>query len=426
MEKAKRYIIFFIGLFINALGISFITKADLGTSPISSIPYTLSLYFPFTLGEFTVAFSVLLILLQILLLRSRFEKVQLLQIPVSLIFGYFIDFSMNLLFFLTPQSYPEKLISLLIGCLILGFGVYTEVLANVVMLPGEGFVKAVCTAFHREFGKTKVCFDATMAIGAAVISLVLFRHLEGVREGTIISALLIGTIAGFYGRKLSFLEEKLFGEKKAEEEQTEPSSGLVITIAREYGSGGHDIGKALAKELGIPFYDRSIIHMTAKESGFSREFVEKNEQAVHNPVLQKVMAQFYAYSGEDLPPADRLFLAEWKVISEIAAKGSCVIVGRCADVILRHRPHTIRLFIHAPEGFRRQRAVTSYGLSEGEVMEKVRTINEERARHYKKYTGGNWGSAENYHLSVDSSLCGVEDCAKLLVDFLQKVEKNTL
>ena len=143
-------------------------------------------------------------------------------------------------------------------------------------------------------------------------------------------------------------------------------------------------------------------------------------------MLQKVLAQFYVYSGEDVPPADRLFLAEWKVISEIAAKGSCVIVGRCADVILRHRPHTIRLFIHAPEGFRRQRAVTSYGLAEGEAGEKVRTINEERARHYKKYTGGSWGSAENYHLSVDSSLCGVEDCAKLLVDFVQKVEKNTL
>ena len=88
MEKAKRYIVFFIGLFINALGISFITKADLGTSPISSIPYTLSLYFPFTLGEFTVAFSVFLILLQILLLRSRFEKIQLLQIPVSLIYYF--------------------------------------------------------------------------------------------------------------------------------------------------------------------------------------------------------------------------------------------------------------------------------------------------------------------------------------------------
>ena len=296
------------------------------------------------------------------------------------------------------------------------------------MLPGEGFVKAVCTAFNREFGKTKVCFDASMSIGAAVISLVLFHHLEGVREGTIISALLIGTIAGFYGRKLSFLPGLLFGEKKNEEEkeQAEPENGLVITIAREYGSGGHDIGKALAKELGIPFYDRSLIDMTAKEGGFSRDFVEKNEQAVHNPVLQKVLAQFYAYSGEDVPPADRLFLAEWKVISEIAAKGSCVIVGRCADVILRHRPHTIRLFIHAPEGFRRQRAVTSYGLTEGEAAEKVRTINEERARHYKKYTGGSWGSAENYHLSVDSSLCGVEDCAKLLVDFVQKVEKNTL
>lgn len=92
----------------------------------------------------------------------------------------------------------------------------------------------------------------------------------------------------------------------------------------------------------------------------------------------------------------------------------CRALCRCD---LRHRPHTIRLFIHAPEGFRRQRAVTSYGLAEGEAAEKVRTINEERARHYKKYTGGSWGSAENYHLSVDRSLCGVEDCAKLIGRF---------
>ena len=150
----------------------------------------------------------------------------------------------------------------------------------------------------------------------------MIHHLEGVREGTIISALLIGTIAGFYGRKLSFLPGLLFGEKKNEEEkeQAEPENGLVITIAREYGSGGHDIGKALAKELGIPFYDRSIIDMTAKEGGFSRDFVEKNEQAVHNPVLQKVLAQFYAYSGEDVPRQTDCFWQSGKLSPKLQQK----------------------------------------------------------------------------------------------------------
>ncbi len=210
METLKRYIIFLIGLFINALGVSFITKAALGTSPISSIPYTLSLGFSPTLGQFTIVFSLLLILLQILILRRRFQKIQLLQIPVSILFGYFIDLTMVMLFFVEPQNYPAKVVSLLIGCVILGFGVYTEVLANVVMLPGEAFVKSVCTAFHTDFGITKVCFDAGMTICAGLISLLLFSTINGVREGTVIAALIVGLIARFFGKKLSFLNNILF------------------------------------------------------------------------------------------------------------------------------------------------------------------------------------------------------------------------
>ena len=210
METLKRYIIFLIGLFINVLGVSFITKAALGTSPISSIPYTLSLGFSPTLGQFTIVFSLLLILLQILILRRRFQKIQLLQIPVSILFGYFIDLTMVMLFFVEPQNYPAKVVSLLIGCVILGFGVYTEVLANVVMLPGEAFVKSVCTAFHTDFGITKVCFDAGMTICAGLISLLLFSTINGVREGTVIAALIVGLIARFFGKKLSFLNNILF------------------------------------------------------------------------------------------------------------------------------------------------------------------------------------------------------------------------
>ena len=201
METFKRYLVFLIGLFINALGVSFITKAALGTSPISSIPYTLSLGFSPTLGQFTIVFSLLLIVLQLLILRRRFQKIQLLQIPVSILFGYFIDLTMVMLFFVEPQQYLSKMLSLLTGCIILGFGVYTEVLANVVMLPGEAFVKSVCTAFHTDFGITKVCFDAGMTICAGLISLLLFFTVNGVREGTVIAALIVGLIARFFGKK---------------------------------------------------------------------------------------------------------------------------------------------------------------------------------------------------------------------------------
>ncbi len=124
MEKLKRYILFFIGLFINAFGVSLITKADLGTSPISSIPYVLSLHFPMTLGTFTVIFSLFLIALQLLILRKNFRLEHALQIPISFLFGWFIDLTMEMLYMIDPQAYPAKLLYLLAGCLILGFGVF--------------------------------------------------------------------------------------------------------------------------------------------------------------------------------------------------------------------------------------------------------------------------------------------------------------
>lgn len=204
MEKLKRYLIFLVGLFINSLGVSLITKAHLGTSPISSVPYVLSLNFPFTLGEFTIAFSLLLILIQLIILRRNFKVEHLLQIPISILFGYFIDLTMLLLFFVNPKTYIASVIYLLIGCLILGFGVYTEVLANVAMLPGESFVRAVSSTWKTEFGSTKVAFDVSLTVIAAVFSFFFAHQLDGVREGTIIAALLVGFIARLFGRKINF------------------------------------------------------------------------------------------------------------------------------------------------------------------------------------------------------------------------------
>ena len=131
MEKLKRYLIFLVGLFVNSLGVSLITKANLGTSPISSIPYVLSLNFPFTLGNFTIFFSIFLIVLQLIILRKNFKLEHILQIPVSIIFGYFIDLTMILFSWVNPEAYIMKIVYLLIGCLILGVGVYMEVLADV-------------------------------------------------------------------------------------------------------------------------------------------------------------------------------------------------------------------------------------------------------------------------------------------------------
>lgn len=211
-EKAKRYLVFLVGLFISSLGVSLITKADLGTSPISAIPYVLSLHFSLTLGQFTVAFSLFLILLQLLMLRRRFKAEHLLQIPISVAFGAFIDLTMVLLDFLEPQAYPAKVVSLLIGCVVLAFGVFLEVLGDVAMLPGESFVRAVVSIWKTDFGTTKICFDVSMTVIAVVASFVLAGLLTGVREGTLIAALLVGFIARLFALRLAFLEPLLLGD----------------------------------------------------------------------------------------------------------------------------------------------------------------------------------------------------------------------
>ena len=195
-ELIRRYLFFIVGLFVNAMGIALITRANLGTSPISSNPYVLSLWYPkLSLGMFTLFFSLALIVLQLVLLGRRFPKHFWLQIPVSFLLSAFIDLAMAMFFFVDPQAYPIQIICLLIGCLVLGFGVFMEVAANVVMLPGECTVKAISTTWNTDFGKTKVAVDVTMAASAAVLGLILYRELTGVREGTFVSALLVGAIA---------------------------------------------------------------------------------------------------------------------------------------------------------------------------------------------------------------------------------------
>lgn len=201
-DKLRRYLIFLAGLFISSLGVSLVTKANLGTSPISSIPYVLSLNFSMTLGEFTIIFSIFLILLQLCILRKNFKLEHALQIPISILFGYFIDLTMILLSFVNPQTYLFKIIYLLAGCAILGFGVYLEVVANVAMLPGESFVRAVTVTWNTDFGTTKVMFDVSMTVIAGVLSLFFIQELKGVREGTVIAALLVGFIARLLGRVL--------------------------------------------------------------------------------------------------------------------------------------------------------------------------------------------------------------------------------
>lgn len=202
-ETAKRYILFIISLFFSALGVAFTKHGELGVSPISSVANVMSFRFPFlSLGAWLIIWNCVLIIGQILILRKKFQPIQLLQIPLSFLFGWFTDIGMRIVSFIPAELYPIRLLMVFTGIVILGFGISLAVIANVIMNSGEAFVKAVSDKINISFGNVKIAFDVLCVITAIVLSLIFFDFtVVGTREGTVLSALLTGlTVKLFTGR----------------------------------------------------------------------------------------------------------------------------------------------------------------------------------------------------------------------------------
>ena len=200
-----RYLWFLTGVLINSFGVALITRAALGTSPISSLPYVLSFRFPVTLGQFTFAMNLFFILGQVLLLRRDFQPIQLLQVAVNAVFSAFIDVSMGLLSWLEITSLPMAVLVLVLGCAVLAFGISVEVAPRVLMVPGEGIVQAIAAVTGWRFGNVKVGFDAALVATALVLSLLFFHRLQGLGAGTILSALAVGRFVNLYNRRLPLI-----------------------------------------------------------------------------------------------------------------------------------------------------------------------------------------------------------------------------
>ena len=200
-----RYLWFLAGVLINSFGVALITRAALGTSPISSLPYVLSFRFPVTLGQFTFAMNLFFILGQVLLLRRDFQPIQLLQVAVNAVFSAFIDVSMGLLSWLEISSLPMAVLVLVLGGAVLAFGISVEVAPRVLMVPGEGIVQAIAAVTGWRFGNVKVGFDAALVSTALVLSLLFFHRLQGLGAGTILSALAVGRFVNLYNRRLPLI-----------------------------------------------------------------------------------------------------------------------------------------------------------------------------------------------------------------------------
>lgn len=203
-ETLKRYILFIISLFFSALGVAFTKHGELGVSPISSAANVMSYKFDsISLGTWLIIWNCVLILGQIIILRRKFEPIQLLQIPLSFLFGKFTDIGMVIVSFIPVNSYPVRLIMVFLGVVILGFGISLSVIANVIMNSGEAFVKAVSDTWDKEFGNVKIMFDIFCVVLSIILSLIFFDFtVVGTREGTVISALCTGMVVKFFTKRI--------------------------------------------------------------------------------------------------------------------------------------------------------------------------------------------------------------------------------
>lgn len=194
---------------------------------------------------------------------------------------------------------------------------------------------------------------------------------------------------------------------------------IVITISRQCGSGGREIAKHIASELNIAYYDNGIIQKAAEKSGYSKEIFEQAEQKPTGSLLYSMSLFASSGVGFDLPLSDKVFLVQSDVIKDVANQGSCVIVGRCADYVLRDRKDVINIFIHGDLQNRLERAEKEYHFSHDKVKETVTKFDKRRASYYNFYTSLKWGQAENYDLCINSSLLGIEKTAQAICDFIK-------
>ena len=196
----------------------------------------------------------------------------------------------------------------------------------------------------------------------------------------------------------------------------------VITIGRAYGSGGHEIGARVAAKLGISFYDKKLLKLAAEKTGYCEEFIEHNDEKTPGVFARSMnFARGSAYTHPS--SEDTVFVHQSQIIKELAEKESCVIVGRCADFILRERHDTVNLFIYASLEDRMQRkmALSEEKKSAAQIRKEIMAADRRREKYYNFYTGLRWGNSRNYHLCIDTSLLGVDGAVDLIIEYLKKI-----
>jgi len=206
---------------------------------------------------------------------------------------------------------------------------------------------------------------------------------------------------------------------------------MVISISRQFGSGGRIVGKNLAERLGVPFYDSALITMAAEKSGMSRQVLENLDEKAANRFLYTIPTGISTLGHAstaiyNMPLSDTLFLTQYEIIKQLAQEGPCVIVGRCSDYILKDHPHHVSIFIQADEGFRADRIADYEHITKEEALTRIAKYDKERKKYHDYYAAGTWGNAAFYDLTVNSGRLGIEGTVQLIERFVEMLEGKTL
>ncbi|MBP1537905.1 MAG: cytidylate kinase-like family protein [Ruminococcus sp.] len=197
----------------------------------------------------------------------------------------------------------------------------------------------------------------------------------------------------------------------------------VITISREFGSGGREIGKRLSERLHIPFYDKELLEIASKESGICRELFDRNDEAYTNSFLYSLVVGNYPVSSDgriepEMPINQRIFLAQFDTIKNIAAKGPCVIVGRCADYVLKNEKNVINFFINGNTAEKKKRILERYDIEKNKVEDFIKKTDKRRASYYNYYTDMKWGEARNFDLCINTSRTGIDGAVETMLAYI--------
>jgi putative MATE family efflux protein len=325
--------------------------------------------------------------------------------------------------FILFQTIPDKLISIFgsgdekymeFACM--AFRIYLMLtIFNGIQIPSGIFFQAI--------GKSSrsAILSLSRQILFLIPAMIIFSSMFGIK-GVLFAGPFADLLAFIIASTLLIIEVKHLKQTNIKSEalpddtsiDNKLSKHVVITVSREYGSGGRYVGRLIAEKLGIKLYDKEFIEKVAEKTGFSEEYIESNEQK--RDALAVLNNGFYS----EFNNSDELFIEESKLIKEVAEKESCVIIGRCADFILKDMENVIKVFIHSNMEDKIKRATEIYGLDKAKAEKEIKRIDKQRANHYKYYTEKEWNDSANYDISINSDTLGVEKTAKLICQIVEE------